>query len=397
MSSLVKLSPAKVKRLLEQFLRVADVHRAGLHDSRETHLRLVRSLVKKDRLARLDRTALQALIGTLWSFRFWRNADFILESALAVGLPEVRKQLHDLLYGTDDIVLRYDRLFGSPIRFDTAAISELLSVNEPERYAVRNISSRKGLFRLRAEELPLVTHGQITGAEYVAYCTEINRLRERLNEVEPVFRTLYDVDFFLYFAAYEAQDEERESLAKLFAEAEQRRRTESPAGIRLALLELGDRMGLGVWAGGPEVKSLRRRKDFKKLERVLDEPPVRYDDFTDRLLADVDVIWFEGKKIAALFEVEPVEGFSEGLLRLADLVNHRKSFNAPVYIVAPDDHWERVVAEVTRPAFENLPRPLAACCRFLPASAVEMILEKLGDTVSHMTPGSLKQFSTAVE
>ncbi len=397
MSSLVKLSSARLKRLLEQFLRVADVHRPGLHDSRETHLRLVRSLVKKDRLTRLDETGLQALIGTLWSFRFWRNADYILESALAVGLPQVKEQLHDLLYGTDDIALRYDRLFGSPIQFDTAAISELLSVSEPEKYAVRTISSRKGLFRLRAEELPLVTHGQITGAEYVAYCAEIDRLRERLNEVEPVFRTLYDVDFFLYFAAYEAQDEERESLAKLFAEAEQKRRTASPGGIRLALLELGDRMGLGVWAGGAEVMSLRRTKEFKKLERVLDELPVHFDEFTDRLLAEVDVVWFYGKKVAAVFEVEPDGGFAEDLLRLADLVNHRRAFNAPIYLVAPDDRWARVVSEVTRPVFEKLPRPLAACCRFLPVSAVEMILKKLGDTVSHMTPGSLKQFSSAVE
>jgi len=231
----------------------------------------------------------------------------------------------------------------------------------------------------------------------VAYCAEIDRLRERLNEVEPVFRTLYDVDFFLYFAAYEAQEEEHESLAKLFAEAEKKRRTETPVGIRLALLELGDRMGLGVWAGGVEMTSLRRRKEFKKLERLLDEPPARYDELTNRLLADVDVVWFEGRKVAAVFEVEPGEGFAEDLLRLADLVNHRRSFNAPIYIVAPDDRWESVVSEVTRPVFANLPRPLAACCRFLPASAVEMILQKLGDTVSKMTPGSLKQFSSAVE
>ncbi|MCX7020950.1 MAG: hypothetical protein NTW26_01505 [bacterium] len=397
MSSLVKISPARVKSLLEQFLRVADVHRAGLHASRENHLRLVRSLVKKDRLARLDQTGLQALIGTLWSFRFWRNADYVLENALDVGLPKVKEHLHDLLYGTDDIVRRYDRLFESPLQFDTAAISELLSVNEPEKYAVRNISSRRGLFRLRAEELPLVTHGQIAGAQYLAYCAEIDRLRERLNEVEPVFKTLYDVDFFLYFAAYEAEEEERESLARLFTEAEQRRRTASPAGIRLMLLELGDRMGLDVWAGGPDMKNLRRRKDFKKLDRALEELPEVYDELTDRLLADVDVVWFEGKKVAALFEVEPVEGFTENLLRLADLVTHRKSFNAPIYIVAPDDRWESVVSLVTRPTFENLPRPLAACCRFLPATALEMILERLGDTVSRMTPGSLKKFSTAME
>jgi hypothetical protein len=397
MSSLVKLSTARVKRLMEGFLRVADVHRAGLHASRENHLRLVRSLVKQDRLARLDQTGLQALIGTLWSFRFWRNADYVLESALTVGLPRVREQLHDLLYGSDDVALRYDRLFDSALQFDTAAISELLSVNEPDRYAVRNISSRKGLFRLRAEELPLVTHGQITGDQYALYCAEIDRLRERLNEVEPVFKTLYDVDFFLYFAAYEAEEEERESLAKLFTDAEQRRRTASPAGIRLTLLELGDLMGLDVWAGGPDAKNLRRRKEFKKLDRVLDEPPASYDELTDRLLADVDVVWFDGKKVAALFEVEPDEGFAEDLLRLADLVTHRRSFDAPVYIVAPDDRWESVVSEVTRPAFENLPRPLAACCRFLPASALEMILEKLGDTVSKMTPGSLKKFSIAVE
>ena len=397
MSSLVKLSTARVKSLLEGFLRVADVHRAGLHASREDHLRLVRSQVTKDRLARLDRTGLQALIGTLWSFRFWRNADRILENALAVGLPKVKEHLHDLLYGTDSPARRYDRLFDSPLKFDTAAISELLSVSEPEKYAVRTISSRKGLFRLRAEELPLVTHGQISGEQYLAYCAEIDRLRERLNEVESVFRTLYDVDFFLYFAAYEAQDEERESLARLFTEVEQRRRTGTPADTRLALLELGDGMGLDVWAGGPEIKYLRRRRGFKRLDHVLDELPAGDDELTDRLLADVDVLWFKGGKIVALFEVDPGEGFAEDLLRLADLVTHNRSFSVPVYIVAPDERWERVVSEVTRPAFVNLPRPLADCCRFLPASAVEMILEKLADTVSRMTPGSLKKFSTAVE
>jgi hypothetical protein len=396
MSSLLKLSTARVKRLLDQFLQVADVRRAGLHPGREEHLRLIRSMVKKDRLAGLDRTGLQALVGTMWSFRFWRNSDYILENALEVGLGEVKDRLYDLLYGADGVVDRYNRLFDSPLKFGTAGISELLSVHEPESYAVRNISSRKGLFRLRAEELPLVTHGQITGEQYLAFCDEIDRLRGRLNEVEPVFKTLYDVDFFLYFAAYEAE-EERESLARLFTEAEGKRRTGSPTDIRLALLELGNRMGLDVWAGGPGAKDLPRHKEFKKLANLLEEPPAGFDELTDRLLAEVDVLWLKGDRITAAFEVDDEEAFTVDLLRLADLVTHKKSLNAPIYVVAPDERWESVVEELTRPAFANLPRPLAECCRFLPASALEMILTKLGDTVARMTPGSLKKFSEAVE
>ncbi|MCK4593193.1 hypothetical protein KAU45_01735, partial [bacterium] len=181
MSSFLKLSPARIKKLLDQFLRVADVRCTGLHASREEHLRLIRSMVKKDRLAKLEKTALQVLTGTLWSFRFWRNSDYILENALEIGLTKVKDHLYDLLYGTDGVIDRYDRILDSPLRFGTAAVSELLSITDPQSYAVRNISSRKGLFRLRAVELPLVTQGQITGVQYLAFCEEMGRIREQLN------------------------------------------------------------------------------------------------------------------------------------------------------------------------------------------------------------------------
>ncbi len=396
MSSFLKLSSARIKKLLDQFLRVADVRCTGLHKSRQEHLRLIRSMTKKDRLAKLDKTALQALLGTMWSFRFWRNSDYILENALKRGLPKVRDHLYDLLYGSDGVIDRYDRTLDSPLRFGTAAVSELLSITDPQSYAVRNISSRKGLFRLRAVELPLVTQGQISGAQYLAFCEEMGRIRKQLNEMEPIFKSLYDVDFFLYFAAYEAK-EERETLAKVFAEEEDRRMGGSPADVRLALLELGSRMGLGVRAGGRDLKNLRRRKRFKMLANLTDEIPERYGEPTNRLLAEVDVLWITGKKVAAAFEVDTGKDFAEGLLLLADLVSDKKSLGITFYIVASDERREGVFAEITRPAFQNLPQPLSECCRFLPASALEMILTKLSDTVARMTPGSLKKFSESVE
>jgi type II restriction enzyme len=69
----------------------------------------------------------------------------------------------------------------------------------------------------------------------------------------------------------------------------------------------------------------------------------------------IDVLWIRDDNVVAAFEVEHSTSIYSGIVRLLDL-----SLGAPavvardLFIVAPDDRAEEVMAQVRRPAFRGI-------------------------------------------
>jgi hypothetical protein len=81
----------------------------------------------------------------------------------------------------------------------------------------------------------------------------------------------------------------------------------------------------------------------------------------------IDVIWFEGRAIAAAFEIEHTTPMYSGLLRMADLMTLVPNQEIKWYLVAPDDRSDRFASQIGRPVFQSaLRKPLHKVCRFLP-------------------------------
>jgi len=83
-----------------------------------------------------------------------------------------------------------------------------------------------------------------------------------------------------------------------------------------------------------------------------------------------------------------------GLLRLSDLIAMQPNLKIPLYLVAPDERRDGVIAEVNRPTFSRLNPPMNKMCRFISAEALRDRIEKL---TRYLSPEFLVELSESCE
>ncbi len=76
--------------------------------------------------------------------------------------------------------------------------------------------------------------------------------------------------------------------------------------------------------------------------------PLQFDEVTNRTIELIDVLWLRDNVIVAAFEVESTPSIYSGLLRMSDLISMQPNLNMPLYLVAPDERRDKVIAEVDR-------------------------------------------------
>jgi len=89
-----------------------------------------------------------------------------------------------------------------------------------------------------------------------------------------------------------------------------------------------------------------------------------------RTIEKFDCLWIRDNMIVAAFEVEHTPVVQNGLLRMQDLINLSPRNNIALYLVAPDEHYERFAREIVRPSFSRAEVPLHSVCGFLPHRAL---------------------------
>ncbi|MBW8271131.1 hypothetical protein [Caldovatus aquaticus] len=105
------------------------------------------------------------------------------------------------------------------------------------------------------------------------------------------------------------------------------------------------------------------------------------------------MIWLKGNAILGAFEIESTTQVYSGLLRLADLIAMQPNLNIPLYIVAPRERRQKVLAEVNRPVFAKLKPPMSEMCSFLSFEALREWLAQAGSFVKHMRPEVLEDLA----
>lgn len=167
--------------------------------------------------------------------------------------------------------------------------------------------------------------------------------------------------------------------------------------IQLLLLELGAGMGFDLWVARNDRSRQVGVKRFTDVPKLRDKLPVKFDEATNRTIELIDVLWLEGNAILAAFEIESTTSVYSGLLRMADLLSMQPNLNIPLYLVAPDDRRDKVIAEVNRPTFSRLRPPLAEVCRYIPFSALRDRLAELKSVVKYLKPDFLEELSESCE
>jgi hypothetical protein len=167
--------------------------------------------------------------------------------------------------------------------------------------------------------------------------------------------------------------------------------------IQWLLAKLGSDMGLDVWIArndrGREVPGGR----FTDLPRLRNELPRQFHEATSRTIELIDVLWLTGKAIRAAFEIESTTSIYSGLLRMADLVTMQPNLNIPLYLVAPEERRDKVVAEMNRPVFLNLQPPLNRICRYISFRSLQEKVPREEAVVRNLRPEFIADLSESCE
>jgi hypothetical protein len=167
--------------------------------------------------------------------------------------------------------------------------------------------------------------------------------------------------------------------------------------IQWLLAKLGNDMGLDVWVARNDRNREYGGKKFSDLPRLKADLPIQFDDATNNTIELIDVLWLQKHSIVAAFEIESTTSIYSGLLRMSDLISMQPNLNIPLFIVAPDERRDKVVAEVNRPTFSKLTPPMYEVCRFLPFSTLRTEVSHVGKYVQHLKSDFIEELAESCE
>ncbi|MHB1416509.1 MAG: EVE domain-containing protein [Chloroflexota bacterium] len=171
----------------------------------------------------------------------------------------------------------------------------------------------------------------------------------------------------------------------------------SHAEIQLLLSNLGSDMGFDVWVARNDRNREVGGRRFADLPRMKKDLQLHFDEATNRTIELIDVLWLRGQSIVAAFEIESTTSVYSGLLRMSDLIAMQPNLNIPLYLVAPDERRQKVLAEVNRPTFSRLSPPIKRVCRYISFSALREQIAQVGPFVKYLKPDFLEDLSEACE
>ena len=163
------------------------------------------------------------------------------------------------------------------------------------------------------------------------------------------------------------------------------------------LAKLGNDMGLDAWVARNDRNREIGGKRFTELARLRSELPLQFDEATNKTIELIDVLWLQKHPIVAAFEIESTTSIYSGLLRMSDLISMQPNLNILLFIVAPDDRRDKVIAEINRPKFSKLSPPMYEMCRFISISTLKDELAQVGRFVQHLRPDFIDELAESCE
>ena len=82
---------------------------------------------------------------------------------------------------------------------------------------------------------------------------------------------------------------------------------------------------------------------------------------------------------------------------MSDLITMQPNLNIPLFIVAPSDRRNKVIAEVNRATFARLSPPMAEMCRYISFEELRRQLDAAKGFLQFLKPEFLDSFSESCE
>jgi hypothetical protein len=71
---------------------------------------------------------------------------------------------------------------------------------------------------------------------------------------------------------------------------------------------------------------------------------------------------------------------------MADLISMQPNLRINLYLVAPDDKYDKVFAQINRPTFNRLKPSLPSICKFIPYTKLQKEIQYIGSRITFTKP-----------
>lgn len=152
----------------------------------------------KDKILAMTEDEFLEYISKLWSMLVWGNKKYVVDKLIADnGFETLKKQLVELLFGTNAIANRWDGFLRSIKGMGPATISELLTYSNPEEYAIFNKTTIICYGYLDISDMPKYNY-QYTGKKYAEVCDIAKQIAVELKKAGVDDYDLLAVDYFMW-------------------------------------------------------------------------------------------------------------------------------------------------------------------------------------------------------
>lgn len=355
MSSLILSQQQKdvLRKYAKEFVTWIDTEK-GRHASliHRDHERYFKQKLSSENITKMTQEEFSDLFKKVWANNVFQNKDWYIKNKLISpnGFDKLKNELVKLLYGHENIVLRYNNFRENMTGFGASTISEILHFLFPESYCLWNDKPKTVLPFLGLKILPeKFFKSQIkTGEEYYQCVQALNLVREELKEfgitdfVELDILLWHIYDDIIRVRESEIIDQE-EQITKL-----PRIIIDSHESAEYYLLELGKMLGYT-----PHTVDQSKTFNGHKLgdAAILKQIPAFAGERDLGSAREIDVIWFgddENPKLC--FEVEHTTDIVHGLNRLSQLQHLYVKF----FIVAFEDRRAKFNLEMEKYPFRRM-------------------------------------------
>lgn len=374
MKGLSKEQGEKIRKYIAEFRErlQKELSDEGWRKERQDRITLFQKLMSKSALKNLSEKDFSRIIVSLWASKIWGNKQYLVNKILSEnGLPKIKLELEELLYGKDPLNKRFERFKQTIKGLGPSSITEILVFVFPDKYCLWNEKPKNVLPILGMKNLlpDRVFKYSINGDDYAKCNDALGLVKDELERAGFKKIDFLDVDIFMWLLFTEVAKDIEEPEVKIVV-------PKIPKDIKIKLneldhwdvegilLELGNLLGFDTYTPDPSKKSNLLNKTLGEISLLNDIPPFTYQRYLDTV-KNVDVIWFKDEFPAYCFEIEHTTGVTNGLLRLYQIRNFT---NAKFYIIAPSNIISKFEIETSKDPFYSIKK------RFSFKSYEELIL-----------------------
>jgi len=164
--------------------------------------------------------------------------------------------------------------------------------------------------------------------------------------------------------------------------------------VQAALIRLGKITGCSVWiASNDRMRTFQGKPLGEECLKSL--PNLGLSEEATRRISLIDIIWIRQNAPVCAFEIETTTSIYSGLLRMADLLSVVPALNIKLFIIAPNERQEKVMAELLRPSFRKI--GLNDFCKFISMEELDKLLYRVEGLEGHVQPTILDKIAIEVE